>query len=63
MHAAPRAAACSLQPAACSLQPAHHPTVAGIAGVRHLTSFLRSHHAEYLAATAAGPDHCVALAR
>ena len=30
--------------------------------MRHLTCFLRSHDAEYRAATAAGPDHCVALA-
>merc|ERR1719272_816976 len=42
--------------------PASDLRGAGIAGVRHLSSFLRSHHAEYLAATAAGPDHCVALA-
>jgi hypothetical protein len=46
----------SPQPAALA------PTVAGIAGVRHLTCFLRSHAAEYRAAAAAGPDHCVALA-
>ena len=53
----------SLQPASCSLHPAAlTPTVAGIAGVRHLTCFLRSHAAEYRAATAAGPDHCIALA-
>ena len=30
--------------------------------MRHLTCFLRSHAAEYRAATAAGPDHCIALA-
>ena len=42
--------------------PASDLRGAGIAGVRHLTCFLRSHDAEYRAATAAGPDHCVALA-
>ena len=42
--------------------PASDLRGAGIAGVRHLTCFLRSHDADYRAATAAGPDHCVALA-
>ena len=42
--------------------PASDLRGAGIAGVHHLTSFLRTHGDEYRAAGAAGPDHCVALA-
>ena len=42
--------------------PASDLRGAGIAGVRHLTCFVRTYHLEYLSAIAAGPDHCVALA-